>query len=1154
MRLQLLFISSLLFVLLAVETSAKEPDPDGVKFFESRIRPILADHCYDCHGPESAEGKLRLDSRAGWERGGERGPAIVPGDPNASLLLKAVRYDNGNLQMPPPESGSRLSQQQIRDLTTWIRRGATDPRTGPQIIRDIDRAAQTHWAFQPVPVPELGDSDANPIDIIVDSRLAASEFRPVPAANLPTLIRRLVYDLHGLPPSAEQLATTKDQLPELIDQLLDSPRYGERWGRHWLDVARYADAKDGVLMYGDARIRPFAYTYRDYVIRSFNEDKSFDRFIREQIAADQLGLPEDSPDLAAMGLLTLGRMFDNNRHDIIDDQIDVVSRGFLGLTVSCARCHDHKFDPVPTADYYSLYGVFASSMEPYERPRIAEVSAAGEAFETEYSNKLNEIYALQDAHYQAVLTRARDRTPKYLVQVATTPPDVAETAIFFLSLLPDQLRPQITWRWRQLIARRAFPDDPIFGPWHDLMKDPTLRPQEWKRRGVDERIIDAMVSASPKTPAEVATAYGGVIRSSWIREKELTELLEQNDQNRKALDRNQIRLADVVAGGRGTGAATRGNGIDPVTGKASTGSVGFLDVAQTDKVSSVEHPFVDAVFVPQSGRTEISTTGLSISDLRPSSGATWDYIRLGPSSGSTSNAIDGIDYNSAPHSMLAMHANKGITFDLQEMRKTYYFRRGRFRGLFGHGGAKGQSKIDFAVYVDGDRVLHAPDFEAQQKGLSLDIPLAAEARFLTFVVTEGADGISHDQGILGDPVIIPDRSESPGPARQQRLEQLNAERSALEKSLQQLNPAQDPLGQLLVSPDGPAWFPKSEIYYYLDRQKKDAYRGTVNQLDAIAVRHKQAASRAMTLVDSARVYDPVIFQRGDPASRGTAVPRHFLKVLSPANRTPFPIGSGRLNLANAIASRNNPLTARVWANRVWMHHFGEPLVPDPSDFGLRTQQPIQQQLLDYLAWYLMANDWKTRPLHELILSSQVWGRSSVVPETVQFAKQLREDPQNQLLWHAHRRRLDFEQLRDTVLAVSGQLDLKMYGRPVSVTEPGNHRRTVYAFVERQNIPSIVRTFDFANADTSTGRRVNTTVPQQALFAMNSPFMRQAAESLAEQVNGIEPPVQVEQLYQLTLGRTPDDEERQLALDYLNGGTTSQFAQVLLMSNQLSFVD
>ena len=377
---------------------ADDLNPEDVRFFEARVRPILVEHCYDCHGPESAEGELRLDSRSGWVRGGESGPAIVPHDPSASLLLKAVRYNDTDLQMPPADAGGRLSDRQIQDLTTWIRRGAADPRRGHQIVRDIDRAAESHWAFQSVPVPELGDSGQNPIDQLIEIQQSAAGFQPVPQADMPTLVRRVVYDLHGLPPTPEQLMTTKSQFPDLVRNLLSSPRYGERWGRHWLDVARYADAKDGVLMYGDARIRPFAYTYRDYVIRSFNEDKPFDQFIREQIAADQLSLPPDAPALAGMGLLTLGRMFDNNRHDVIDDQIDVVSRGFLGLTVSCARCHDHKFDPVPTADYYSLYGVFASSIEPYERPRIGEIPEAGQAFEMEYRNKLNEVYALQESH------------------------------------------------------------------------------------------------------------------------------------------------------------------------------------------------------------------------------------------------------------------------------------------------------------------------------------------------------------------------------------------------------------------------------------------------------------------------------------------------------------------------------------------------------------------------------------------------------------------------------------------------------------------------------------------------------------------------------------------------------------------------------------
>ena len=268
-------------------------------------------------------------------------------------------------------------------------------------------------------------------------------------------------------------------------------------------------------MYGDARIRPFAYTYRDYVIRAFNQDIPFDQFIAEQLAADQLDLPENSPALSAMGFLTLGRLFDNNIHDVIDDQIDVVSRGFLGLTVSCARCHDHKFDPIPTADYYSLYGVFANSEEPYERPRVGKITEAGKAFEDAYNKKLQEIADRQSKLYAETLYAARSRTTEHLVRVATTEPDNTETTIFFLSLTKDQLRPQITYAWRQYIAQHARSGHRIFGPWADLMQGGELTPDIWKEQGIEPRVISALLKGKPQSPEDIATVYGELLTNSW---------------------------------------------------------------------------------------------------------------------------------------------------------------------------------------------------------------------------------------------------------------------------------------------------------------------------------------------------------------------------------------------------------------------------------------------------------------------------------------------------------------------------------------------------------------------------------------------------------------------------------------------------------------
>ena len=874
----------LLSLLPGYSTRLHADEAEKQAFFESRIRPLLIDRCYQCHGPDEASGRLRLDLRSGWERGGETGPAIVPGNPADSLLIRAVNGSDPELSMPPKDAGPPLTPAQQEDLAAWIRNGAFDPRGGQTVVNPIEVSAKTHWAFQPIQPPTV-EPGQHPIDFLIDKQLQAQNFTAAPAADMRTLIRRASFDLLGLPPTPRQLNTTADDFPRLLQEMLSSPRYGERWGRHWLDVARYSDAKDGVLMYGDARIRPFAWTYRDYVINAFNNDRPWNQFIREQLAADRLGLPHDAPELAALGLLTLGRMFDRNKHDVIDDQIDVVGRGFLGLTLACARCHDHKFDPIPTADYYSLYGVFANCSEPLERPRIGSITPAGAAFESEFAAKLQQVREQELAHYQATLKLARERTVDYLVHVATTQPDVSETAIFFLSLVPDQLRPQITRRWRQTIARRAFPDDPVFGPWHDLLKDPVPRPDLWMARGVDSRIISALVAAAPKTPAEIATVYGEVLKTTW------------------------------------------------------------------------------------------------------------------------------------------------------------------------------------------------------EAGAAADDPLAA----------------------------------------------------------------------LLIGRDGPVWFPQEDTTFYLDRTPGDKFRGLTAELDAIAVRHPHAAARAMIVADNSVLSEPVIFQRGDPVLRGNPVPRQFLAALSP-ERQPFADGAGRLDLANAIADDRNPLTARVWVNRVWMHHFGEPLVDNPGDFGLQTKAPLQQPLLDFLADWFIRHGWQNKPLHELIMTSRAWQRTSGSDGNTVLQNQLSRDPQNTLLWKANRRRLDFEQMRDSLLFVSGELNDTMFGRPQVITEPGNLRRTVYSFVERQNIPAMVQTFDFANADTSTPRRSQTTVPQQALFALNSDFILARAKALAARSKAETSEATVSRLCNFAWGRDPAPEEMQEFTAFLAENSLESLAQVLLMSNELMFVD
>ncbi|MAT10562.1 MAG: hypothetical protein CMM02_06100 [Rhodopirellula sp.] len=1144
-----------LFLLLSLLVAQTVMGAD-FQHFETHIRPLLIKHCYDCHNSDVAEGNLRLDLREGLLRGGDSGPAIVSGHPSKSLLIKAVKYDDPELKMPPADSGLRLTREQIKHLEDWIRNGAPDPRDG-SVVDDIARTARDHWAFQQISVPEV-PQDSHPIDYLLSRQLDAMGFTTLGQASTRTLIRRLAYNLTGLPPSLEDLATVKSDLPLLIDKYLSSPRYGERWGRHWLDVARYSDAKDGVLMYGDARIRPFAYTYRDYVIRAFNADTPYDEFIREQLAADKLELPDGSPKLAAMGLLTLGRLFDNNIHDVIDDQIDVVTRGFLGLTASCARCHDHKFDPIPTADYYSLYGVFASSEEPFNRPRIAEITKDAEPFEIAYKNKLIEIENRQATLYEATLKDSRYRTTRHLIKAATTEPDNLETTIFFLSLIKGQLRPQITYAWREYLAEHSISGDRIFGPWADMMASPVLQIEKWRQENVEPRVIAALEKERPTNPIGVANVYGTLITDAWSARASLQSEIEELSAQLVSDGLTTINIADLVAGGNGFGHGEKGEAVHPATGKTVTGGTGSIDAPAADSFVLAENPFIDGVFIPRNSATQVvSSTGLKINDspvgLKTGS---WDYIRYGPSQGHTTNSINGVDYGVAPNWLLGLHANKGLTFDLAAIRNKHSFEKGVFKAVIGHGGAVDMSTIDVAIYLDGTLRFRHRGFKAQQSGPEIAIPIDPSERFLTILVTEGTDGNSHDQGILGNPLIDVSNDQS-------YLEKLKVRKSKIKREITSLqerlastpDPNEDELAQILLGDDSPVWFPKRKLYFYLDRQDKDSYRGLLNSIDSLAVSDSNAPSRAMILVDKPQLYDPVIFQRGDPVQRGNPVPRQFFEFLAGDQRKPFSNGSGRLDLANAIASPDNPLTPRVWANRIWMHHFGSSLFGDPSDLGLRNSKPLQFELLDYLANYLITNNYQTKSLHRLILTSSAYQRTSIIPEDdAQYEQQLERDPTNGYYWRFNRRRLDLEQMRDTMLSVSGLLDSTMYGRPPSIADETNNRRTVYSFVERQNLPTIIQVFDAANADSSTSQRPSTTVPQQALFALNSPFMGRMAVALASRINSGSTIEQVNQLYRYVYGRSPTDQEMTLGTTFLQANALRDYAQALLISNEVWFID
>ena len=912
----------------AAAPTPRRPTSPEAEFVERRVRPVLVEHCLRCHGPKKQMGGLRLDDGERALAGGENGPAVVPGDPADSLLVQAVRR-SGELKMPPK---GRLVPQAVADLEAWVKMGA--PWPAPTPADQISDSAGRHWSFQPVhnPRPPATRDRAWPrteADRFVLAALEAKGLNPSPPAHRRTLLRRVTFDLTGLPPTPAEVDAfladpSSDAFAGVVDRLLASPAYGERWGRHWLDVARYADTK-GYVFFQENHF-PWAYTYRDYVIRAFNEDLPYDRFLIEQLAGDRLGTQGDRRALAALGFLTVGGRFMNNPHDILDDRIDVVTRGLLGLTVSCARCHDHKFDPIPTKDYYSLYGVFASSVEPDDPPLLGEppVTPAYAAFRKELASREGKLAAFVRAKQAEVTTAARTRAAEYLL-AAYAARHQPSTEEFMLLADGTDLNPAVLNRWRAYLDQTRKRNDPALAAWHRF-------------------------AAMPE--------HGFAAR------------------------------ARELAAGLATGAAR----------------------------------------------------------------------------GHATNALVARSFAARPPA------------DMAEVARRYGELLGRvdrwWRGM---------------------------------------LALAAAAN-------------------VPPPAALPD-------------------------------PAAEGLRQVLYGPDAPANLPLAlfnDLSLLPDRPSQAKYQELRKAVEQWRETGPGAPPRAMALADAATLYEPRVFLRGNPASPGERVPRQFLAVLSGPGRRPFRDGSGRLELARAIASRDNPLTARVLVNRLWQYHFGRGLVGTPGDFGLRGEPPTHPELLDHLARWFMDHGWSVKQLHRYLLLSAAYAQASH-----DRAECARVDPENRLLWRMNRQRLDFEVTRDALLAVAGRLDRTAGGPPVKdAIGPSSNRRTVYGFVDRLQLPGLLRAFDFPSPDASSPQRDVTTVPQQALFFLNSPFVAGCARALAarpEVAGEADPGRRADRLCRLLFSRPASTAEVEAAREFVvaeGGGTVAweRYALALLLTNEFVFVD
>ncbi len=506
----------------------QEITKEQTEFFESKIRPVLADTCYRCHSADAGKSKggLTLDSRDAILKGGDTGPAAVPGDVAKSLLIKAISYSDPDLQMPPSSTGGKLSDAQIADLTTWVKMGAPVPANATAIkskLSGMTDKARGHWSYQPVKIPKVPINKnqqwcRTPLDCFILQKTEAAGMVPSPDANKETLLRRASYDLIGLPPSPQEInAFVADKSPDawahVVDRLLASPHYGERWGRHWLDTARYSDTAGENVNGMDYRYAN-AWTYRDWVINATNADMPYDKFVTYQLAADLLPKEQigfNGEHLAALGFITVGERF-GNPNDLINERIDTVSKAMLAMTVSCARCHDHMFDPISQKDYYALHGVFSSITEPNVKPLIgalppADLLADFMKMEGGLKKEVSGAYYDSIGHFNQSF---RLKSPQYLelVTLSRDPISVSEKISPYTKFRTEnKLDDEIG---RRLEGRVRKKDDSVFGPLAVLS---SLKGDEFaaKSSAIIAQIQAGLMPGATKKPINrlVALAFKG---------------------------------------------------------------------------------------------------------------------------------------------------------------------------------------------------------------------------------------------------------------------------------------------------------------------------------------------------------------------------------------------------------------------------------------------------------------------------------------------------------------------------------------------------------------------------------------------------------------------------------------------------------------------
>lgn len=1063
-----MLVSSLLMTLLNLgHLAAQESDAE---FFERRVRPILAEHCYSCHSSqaEKLQAGLKLNHRDWILQGGDSGPAIIPGNPNESLIIQAVRYEA--YEMPP---SSRLPQDQVDTLVQWVERGAYWPDEPTPAEKesstpfDWQARRDSHWAWQPIrnpAIPNLPNDhfSQQELDRFILKDALSHARHPNSQADRSVLIRRLYLDLIGIPPTPEQLQQDlQDPRPDwyerILDRLLASPQFGVRMARHWLDLVRYADSR-GHEFDEDS---PGARHYRDYVVRAFNQDVPYDQFVLEHLAGDLLDPPRTNVEgwnesVLATGFWFLGEWVHSpvdsrkDETDRFDNMVDVFSKTFQGLTVACARCHDHKFDAIPSSDYYALYGFLRSShyrlarfeTDPNHREQAQKLSRIRETYPARWRLMLKELAEREKSHPHRA-TRWKDWTDPSSM-LAALPSHAPPSQGLPLPSQSPNLRVDFTIPSTHLRTDgHAFNHLPrSSGSWEYSWWDskPQLAVQPWTAAHYD-RFWDRLESHEPAI----------------------------NRQNRYL----QLREA--------------GRTLATPTFELSSNALSYL-------IRGNVRAFVE---------------------------------------------VDSLRLISGP---LHQEVLQDFTHEDNTQFRWVTHRLDRYPGK--------RVRIEFAPL--------------DQQGCD---------------IAQVADGIIQTSRPMTMPDALALLASQPSPPSDS---QVTAAWECLTTWLDHPPTTPDESTTL----DHHWWMARywnSIANAWSQGKVDDPLHDQATQLLTLWKRDEEKVSNdivwkshvAMAMTDGSGENDSLLI-RGNPSAVGPIVERRYLQALSdrlaPRNLAPSQ-GSGRLELAQCLLDPNNPLTHRVYVNRLWHHFFGKGIVPTTDDFGFLGQRPSHPELLDHLAMKLRRYQGSTKRLLRDLLGSATYRQSSL-----QQPVDRELDPDNIWLSRARVRRLEGEAIRDTLLAVSGQLDCRLdsetipvyltdflqgRGRPgVSGSLDSLGRRSLFIATRRNFLPPMLTVFDMPTPFSSMGRRNVSNVPAQSLMLMNDPLVHQLANTwgqrLADENATLEQ--RVHSLYGSAFGRKATKPELTLAFQYLESASDAegyrlawqQLVHVVLNSKELIF--